>query len=710
MSFLTPVFSWLGPAIAALTTVVSTVSSGVKTALDVSGIATLFNVITGIVTPITSLVENVSGALLNIVDPILGVVNSVQMLSASIENNIIGPLVRPIVDTVRGINSLADNIERLVDQGIGGIIEIPKALANSLTAIEANWSRATQDLARANAQIVRDLLNPGLVAAVAPGLKAISEEFLTYNRSNNLDPSQVARIPLGENAAELFSRQGLAEVERVLANPEGLPEKLLWAFVTSLRYVIASTTSMASALESGIDDAREANPTKTFSPSDAVSFYQRGILSWQDALHEIRRAGYSERRALVMREAAEHLPSPGDAIDWWFKGLIVASKRDEILIRHGWTRDAIDAGIAASKVSIPENTLLDWLAKGLIDQSTFNSRMAGKGYSPADISDVLADALSEPQVNTTINWFWNSAAAKAGWYPETYGSRPPADVVEAGRKTRVDPIEVERRWQGQFASMALNTAITLFFRGELSRREVEIVAVQNGYPQAMTDRLILAASPLLPARSVPSLVAKGEISEVEGRTRLQARGYTLEDATLLIDAAVKDVVGDGTAEQTEATKITIAQVRGAYRDGIVDEQGVRDFLNLQGLSAGDIEFIVALDNYDISAAARKDEIDTIKAEVGLGVLQPDDAVERLYALGLTEPEVIRVVSTLNQTKRANAKIPDLGLLRRMIAKGLINQEEFTDSLLAIGYGENWAAVITALEFSPGEPSDGSEAP
>lgn len=705
MSFLSGIISSLTGGLSSLIGIGSRVVGGIGDFLEASGIASLAAIVTQLTGGITSLVTTVAGSLQGIISPIMDSVNAVRGLAQSIEDGLIAPIIRPIVDTVTEVKGLASSIDRLVGQGLSGIIEIPKVLADSLGSIDANWKRSTELLAAQQLRIAKEILVPGLTAAIAPGLARMSEALIAANQSRDLNPETFVRLAIDATWSENFNAQGWQELRKMVDKPEGFFQEIIWAVTQAFRWIVASATSMISMIEDGMADARFANPTKVLGAGEAIALWRLGVLSKGDASKELQRNGYNQQRQEALFEGSTSLPSPGEAITWWQKSLIDESERDAIMAKNAMTPDAIRAAVAAASQGVEVDQLLTWVAKGYVDQAEFIKKARGKGYDDKTIRTFIADALQDPQVNTAINWHWNALAASAGWFGDTYSSEPPSSVVQAAKIARIDPLETVRRWQSQFAAMPVSTAITLFFRGELSRKEVEIVVAQNGFPRDMSDLLIKAQSPLLPSRSVPSLVAKGQLSVAEGMQKLKERGYSVEDASILLAAAAEALTEASDEGPTDATKITISQARNAYRDAIIDKDELRALLRRLSVVEADIDFLIEQDDFDLAAIARKDEVDTIKAEVTLGTLTVEEAVERLFALELSEPEVTRLVVALRQAKRASAKVPDLGLLKQLGKASLITREEFTDGVEALGYDPEWALLIAELQYSAGGAND-----
>lgn len=701
MSFLGGIVGGITTALTTVGGIVSGVAKGVGSVVDASGVAALLTVVSNLTTSITGVVGGVTDALGGIIDPIKKVVESVNTLSTDIESKIIGPLVRPIVDTISRVESLTKTIDRLVDQGISGIIEIPKALAASLSGIEAQWSRASEAIAAANRIIVTDELVPGIQHAVAPGLDVIGAHLGSVVNGLGLNVDNTSRVALTASFLEDFNVKFLSEMQKRLDNPQDLTDKIMVAAIGVFRTILALGVQLSTQVEDATDDARAANPRKKLDSSSALDLWRRGIISSDDLAKELAFAGYNESRQKALREGLNYLPSPAEVIDWAHRGLITVAERNAVLAKHGYNDAEIEATVASSAAPIPEDVLLTWLGKEIISRETYDKRMAGKGYKPEDVARIIQDALLDPQVNTTINWHWNVDAARQGWFTNTYASLPPQDVIDAARRARISPDETTRRWQSQFQAMPVSTAIELFFRGELPRKDVETVVAQNGYPRDMTGYLITAASPLIPTRSVPTLVAKGEITVADGMSRLERLGYSVEDASVLLAGAKESIAKAANSAPNEGTKITAAQARNAYKDGAIDQPTLISILQVIGYGEGDIAFFVALDDYDLAATARKAEIDTIKAEVSLGLMTVDEAKTAFADIGLSDPEILRLEVTLKQTKRAAAKIPDLGLLKQLAKASLIDQAGFLSGVQALGYADPWDTAIVNLQYKGG---------
>lgn len=706
MSFVSDIFSSVTDGFSTILGIGKKVVGGVGDVLNASGISTLLTLVTSITNDIDSLVKSIDVNLGGIISPITDVVKSVETLSHDITDRIINPIIKPIADTVTEIQGLSKTIDRLVDQGLSGIIKIPEAIANALTGIEANWDRATALLAKANADVAANILGPAMKDAVAPGLEKLNEAFLTFNKNTGLNVEQFGRVEIPENAGDAFNEANFREIAQRVNDPKDWFDKLIASIINSIRYVVGISSEMIEFIDRGREQANVANPQKPLDVGSAIGLFNLGILNRGDAETEAAKNGLNPARFQALVAGSKYLPGADEAIAWALKGIITAKERDDVLAKRGYNDDAARAAVAGAYVTVPPETALNWLARDIIDAAAFDSAMRAQGLSDSTIKHFAADALSEPQVNTAINSHWNEYAALGGWFPETYASIPPDEVVKAGKRTRVDPEETLRRWRSQFAPMPITTAIALFFRGEMTRAEVEIVVVQNGFPRDMTKLLIISQTPLIPARSIPTLVARGEITKSEGTDRLIARGFTLEDAVLLIAAATDSDPSGTTAPPTDESKLTVAQIRAAYKDGLVDEGVARELMGLQGLTPADIEFYIAQDNYDINLKAVTDEIDTLKSEVTLGVLSIDDATQRLFDMALPEQQVAKTLVALQQAQRANAKIPDLTMLTKMAKQGIITQDDYLAGVQALGYSDPWDQRVVALNLGSGSSPDG----
>lgn len=699
MSFVGDIFSGITSAIGTVFGIGKTIVGGITGALTDTGIASLVSVISDLTSSLDTVVNGVAGALSGIVDPINNVVSSVSTLTNDIQNKIIAPIVEPIAKTISTVEGLTKTVSDLANEGLAGIAKIPGAISDALKGVANQFAIIQKGTSDANASLVKESLVPGFAAFMGPGLKDVSTSMLNFSSPGTVNPDQLSRITIPVTFGESTNAGPLAEIRKRYENPTHWWEVIFQVLVDVAPLAAAVVGSVGSYIEDGVAQAKFANPTSILDVGTVLNLYRLGIFDTPTASQELQRNGLNTQRSTALLESVLWLPDLDRLVDWLNKGIIDDSAFERSARALGAIGDDIIALKAASAVTLPAVTLLDWLARGLITQTDFDDQLRSQGYSPDRIAQLIKSGTGVPSIGAAIAAKANESAAANGWYSKTYASAASDDVINIGKASRLDPAEVSALWTAHFAAMPLQTAINLFFRGLLPRDRVQVVVEQNGYPPDMTDLLIESQSSLLMPRSIPGLVARGELAAAEGVTRLQEHGYSVADAQLLITDALAAAKAKPKAATSDLTKLTIAELGDAYADGLLNQDQYETYLKSHGLAGEDLTLTVGLKTYAIQRATQKAAGDAIKAEVALGVLTVDQAVQQLHAQGFSQGEIDKLQASFKIEKRKAVKIPDLTLLTRMVKAQLISPTDYLAGVQALGYTAPWDQLIVHLETS-----------
>ncbi len=131
---------------------------------------------------------------------------------------------------------------------------------------------------------------------------------------------------------------------------------------------------------------------------------------------------------------------------------------------------------------------------------------------------------------------------------------------------------------------------------------------------------------------------------------------------------------------------------------MIDETQYKHLLSTHGLVGNDLDITVALKTHAIVRSLKKDMSDTVKAEVALGLLTIDQAVQQLHSDGFTQPEIEKLQASFKLEKRKATKIPDLGLLTRIAKAGMIDPTQYLAGVQALGYSTPWDQLIVDFEL------------
>lgn len=706
MSIFDDIFGIISAPFRTIFDIGKTLIGGANDVLQATGISSLLAVITSLTQGIDSLVSQTAGIISSIVDPITKVVDSVNMLTKDIQDKIISPIITPITTTITEIKSLTGTIDKLVDQGISGILKIPGAIADALSGVSGAFDRSSRILAEANVKNVNENLVPGFSAFMVPGLQSVAEGMLKFSPPKDYTADTLFQVQPGGLAGIHTAEEVLAKIVAKYKDPKHWWEALPLVLLDIFGAVPLLISSIEAQSEEFSDSGRYINPTAGVGISDALTLYRLGVFNEATARTEMQRKGLDTERQTAMLETTYFIPNIDRAADWYRRGLINKGQYEKVLSTWGVRGDQFAALEAEQAALISPAILVDWLARGIMDQKQFDDQMFAQGHDKASVLQYIKGAITPQRLNTTIYAKANELAAQFGWFASTYGASPPDDVKAAGHQNREDEAEIFGQWAAHWSVMPIGTAVTLFFRGEMTRDEVKIIVAQNNFPPDMVDLFIKAQSPVIPPRSIAGLLQSGTIDEVKAREILKERGFNNEDTDLLVDNALASIGAKTKAPTTDATKLTVAQLKSAYIDGVIDRDTYSGLLATHGLVGDDLVITLALTDYDLLKATKKDISDTIVAEVKLGALTVDQGTQALFDAGFSGTEVAKLSVTLQQTKRASAKLPSLADMGKMAKKSLITPADLLAGIQALGYADPWDALLASLILG-GDTVDGT---
>lgn len=707
MSFLDDIFGPISDGLAAVFGIGKSVVSSIGSVVDFSSIASAFTAITSVVTSIDSTVNSLASDLHDVISPITSVVDSVANLGKDIENNVIAPIVTPITTAITQISSLTSTIDKLVDQGLQGILQIPKAISDALTGISTAFDNSTRVLGEANAKIASETLVPGITAAVAPGLAGMSAAFLKFSSPGNLQVDSINTVALAPD----LKHDAFTDLNAFIAEHGKNPKEWYdWIFTLGY-YLVLYATQLPAAFEPIIEEARSeanaANPVKLLDVGTLLPLVQRGIITSDAAKDEMLHQGLDPTRQAALLESIIWLPQFEQAGDWLRRG-IIGQDQYVALVKAGGGSDAdVTALLAGMKALLNPAILLDMVARGIIPQQEFDDQLKAQGYTNDQITAVIAAGLAPPQIQSLIAARGNLFAADSNFFASTYGAVVPDDIANAAREARIPVTQAAATWTSHWSIMPIQMAVNLFFRGSMSRDEVRIVVTQNNYPPDMTDLFIASQQEMLAPRTIPSLLARGAITEADARADLSKRGYSDQDVDLIVTDALAQAKAKVKPPPAPTTHLTVGAITEAYNDGVITQDKYKELLTDHGYSADEIAVTIALDEYKATVAQQKDLVATLKAEVSLGTKTPADVQAALGQANFTQGQIERVMVSLHQQKRATAKLPSLAEMSSMAKKSIITQDDLLAGVQALGYADPWDQRLVALVFTPGVPADGS---
>ncbi len=393
-------------------------------------------------------------------------------------------------------------------------------------------------------------------------------------------------------------------------------------------------------------------PTRLLEVRDLVESERRGLIERTDALTQLRAWGYDPARS-----------------ELW---------------------------LALRNNTIPEADALSWRHRGILSDEETRANLTARGWIPRDVEALLASSLLIPPVPDLI-----AMAVREAFSPEIaerFGQFEdfPAPFAEAAASQGISEEWAQRYWAAHWALPSIQMGFEMVHRGVIETDDLNLLLRAQDIMPFWRDKLTAISFSPLTRVDIRRMHKVGVLSESEVNRAYHDIGYSDENAQRLTDFTLRLNAPKAAEEVSELAALTRASVLGFFEDGIIDAPRARSLLLDLGVSEQAADLFIGAKEADLERADRKDQIQLILDQQGAGILQFDEAQDRLAGLGLETREQERAVTKLLRQEARLTQLPSRGELDRMLKAGVIPREEYLATLQRRGYAEKWATRFLQL--------------
>ena len=658
-----------------------------------SGFGDFMGHVGSILGEVNKAVDAVSKEVNGVITPIAHTVNALTQTVQNIDDKLILPVTRLVTTTEQEVNTVLSSIHQDLHQGIQGIMKLPTDIANALTTVDAQFARATQELAHGNKDIVDNALVPGLVGGIGKPLDLMSQalalpeftqdEQAVFERVDSLDESA-----LPEQALKLAK-----EWEATVSNRKGFIGELvkgLWHILKNAEFLAASFVPITEEIK---QLAYATNPPALLAPADVIEALRRGLLIPDDAKAELLKHGINSDRQKVLYDLAQFLFDPRQALDLWFRGIVSGDQLKALMDQNNLSGEQADALRQLMLETLgPANTAAAE-ARGYIE-----SRVAEEQFQadrvPQELRDVVRSlelALVPP--NRMMALRGRQEALDAGWLGGELGPGVPEDIAQQYRRAQTEDGTAALDWLGHWDIPAARWWVTAYFRGIRTRTEVEQAFKARNIPEALWNDIFVTEEELPPVWLVPDIVAAGVWSEDKAVPQLMKLGFSEENAKVLYEYGYSKSKSGKATTAANLQKVSLGNARKMFDDGLVTQPQYEQILLDHGYSAEAAQLTASLANFEEQQTQRKNAADLLVEEVKLGALSKDQAESQLYNMGFATGEVAKYLDKIEAARVLNRKLPSETQVKDAFKKGLIDGQAAVAQLELLGYDLQWASII-----------------
>ena len=432
-----------------------------------------------------------------------------------------------------------------------------------------------------------------------------------------------------------------------LAHPKGQ----IAQYVVGLLIFVATFLSQATALaapnlEQLNQETWTRQPFRLLDIRDLVESERRGLIGREDAVAQLRSWGYGTPRA-----------------------------EDLLALRNNL---------------IPEADALSWRHRGILSDEDTRANLKARGWIPRDVDNLLEASLLIPPVPDLI-----AMAVREAFSPEIaerFGQFEdfPAPFAEAAAKQGISDEWAQRYWAAHWALPSIQMGFEMVHRDVISTEDLALLLRAQDVMPFWRDKLTQIAFSPLTRIDIRRMHKVEVLTEAEVNRAYHDIGYSDLNAERLTDFTLRLNAPKAREDVDELAKLTRASVLGFFEDGIIDVAKARQLLLDLGVSEQATDLFIGAKEADLERIDRKEQIQLIIDQQRAGILQFDEAQDKLAGLGLETREQERAITKLLREKAQVTRIPPRGSLDKMFKAQVIDREEYLATLQLRGYSEIWA--------------------
>lgn len=688
-------------ALSTASTITNAVTSGGSTA------STITSAITAAVSdPTLSNIAGVTSAAFSSLKDVLSPITNTISAIAAFNRDTILPITTGISTTINTVNALVKVLHSDLAGGLQGLLDIPLALSNALGSLDATWSRAFSQLDTANRANITGLILPGFVGNKPGALGAMS----TTLEAAFAIPTGTFKIPPGIHLTE---GTAISTIEELMASADAwLQSDTPW--VQTLGHMLAKlgiwathiSGTLAGLVEAGLEEQRKAAGMERLGEGDVQSLYKRGELSTADATEELRLHGYSAERAAALLTMARPIFDTGQILDMVRRRYMSGADGSAALRANGWLESDIELLLSSNVQLPPMDTVFELLRRGSIDAGEAERELQRQGYDPGIASRLLPLSMRLLGLQDVIAREDRSEIVSGGGGFTFLSQSPPEGFTQYAAMLGIDEPSAVTLWSNHWAMLPPQLAVQGFFRGYLSRAQLAASLAAVSLPVELHQNYIDLQRPLIPARSIGTMISHGILSETEARNVLRQRGFDDFSAQGIIDLAKSSTHPPKATQADTLHGLTQDAILKMYDAGSIEEPQAIELLVALGYTADAAQALVDLQRVHGDIAARAAEIELVLARAKAGVIDNAAALDELTSLHLTGTEQTKALARLTSMRAARTKIPSEAMLLKMHKHGLLSDVEAMQALELTGYSEAWAQLIIQTESVSGKQPPG----
>lgn len=552
---------------------------------------------------------------------------------------------QPVLESLTGfLETIKQSIVNAYDVLIGGAQAVLAALVERLEQVAIDVRGAAEDLIRGVGDFGDDYIKP-----IRQGIEAFMRMYVPADA-----PADAQRIyqalegihtdPQSMSVFRQFWSDGWRDVRS-----RGPLYQSVFTTLMLIATLIPTLWGVSSYLsEQSVQEFRAQFPNEPLSQADAINAYRHGQISEADVVRHMLRLGQAEDQSIKVIRSSGTTPAPGELLAMWLRGII-----DD---------DSLNAAFMVQGIDPP-----------------WQGRMRQLTEVIPPISDLIAMAVHD---------VWNPAAVELGRLFDGL----PEELLVWAKKQGLSDQWARFYWGAHWSLPSPQQGFEMLHRGIINEEQLNTLLTALDIAPGWRDKIKGITYHNYTRVDIRRMHAAGVLTAEEVTRAHLDLGYDPEKAAKLTEFVLR--LNQGTIDEggEDLGKLSRSAILGFYRDGLLTEDRARSLLVSIGATPQVADLWIASVKLQEESDERRESVNLIIDQTVSGIITPDQAEQRIRALGLETVEIDRAMLRLARALERRVKLPTQDDAEKLYMNGIIQIADYKDVLERLGFAPKWVAA------------------
>jgi hypothetical protein len=441
--------------------------------------------------------------------------------------------------------------------------------------------------------------------------------------------------------------------------------------------IITGQVGLSEAQGSGFDsehfNAMVASAQQHPDVSQLLTLLNLTLIGESDYAKYMNLLGYSYEQAMLLMQLQRQRLSTADLALAQLRGIMDPATAENYAQQLGMV--PADFATLIGNTGEPPGLmqLLEAYRRGFIDQPTLEA-----GIRQSRVRDEWIPTVE------ALRYTPMSTADAARAYVQNYLAYD--DAAQIAQENGLEPDHWQYIAESYGRPLAHGQMIQLYYRGLVTREQFDQAMRESDIKDKYIDASFELGVKLPGLWEIVNLLKDGQITTDMASTLLLEQGYQTDFVADLTKHG-------GSAKAATAKTLTVSNVMTMYDDGLVSRDQAITQLEAIGYTSTDTGWLLAIADAKQQAALAKAETGLVRTQYERRLITEREATDELTRLGVDPAQASRLVTEWSAVRLTSTKTLTEAQVMKVLKDGLIGPDDAMNRLLALGYSETDAGLL-----------------